>query len=156
MRKIVLTLAALGAASVATPALAQGEARVETRGGIAWAQGTEEAVAGVAAGYDFDLGQEETGSVFFGAEVSADKILANGADVVFGTTARLGAKVGNGGKIFATGGYSFGQGEDVPHLGAGYEQKIGESGVYVKAEYRHFFSDFVDVNTAAVGVGFKF
>ena len=156
MRKIVLTLAAVAAATAATPAFAQGEARVEARGGIAWAQGAEEAVAGVAAGYDFDFGDEESGSVFFGVEGSADKILASNTDVVWGTTARLGAKLGNGGKLYATGGYSFGEGEDVPHLGAGYEQKLGESGFYVKAEYRHFFSDFVDVNTAAVGVGIKF
>lgn len=156
MRKTALTLAAVAVAAVATPAHAEGEARVEARGGVAWANGNEEAVAGVAAGYDFDLGQEETGSVFFGVEGSADKILANGADVVFGATARLGAKIGDGGKLYATGGYSFGGGEDVPHLGAGYEQKIGDSGLYLKGEYRHFFSDFIDVDTAVVGVGFKF
>ena len=33
---------------------------------------------------------------------------------------------------------------------------VGDSPIYLKAEYRHFFSDFIDVNTAAVGVGFKF
>ncbi|MXO90538.1 hypothetical protein [Pontixanthobacter aquaemixtae] len=156
MRKTATILGALAIAAVATPAHAETETRIETRGGVAWANGAEEAVAGVAAGVDFDLGQEESGSVFFGVEASADKILASGADVVWGTTARLGAKVGNGGKIYATGGYSFGEGEDVPHLGAGYEQKLGGSGVYLKGEYRHFFSDFVDVNTAVVGVGYKF
>ena len=155
MRKTAITLALAASAAVATPAHAEAEGRVETRGGIAWANGNEEAVAGVAAGYDFDLGQKETGSVFFGVEGSADKILANGADVVFGATARLGAKIGENGKLYGTAGYSFGEGEDVPHIGAGYQQKLGES-LYVKAEYRHFFSDFVDVNTAAVGVGFTF
>ncbi|MFZ1741550.1 MAG: hypothetical protein WAT93_01785 [Pontixanthobacter sp.] len=155
MRKIAITLGLVAVAAVSTPAMA-GEGRVETRGGIAWANGNEEAVAGVAAGYDFDLGQEESGSVFFGVEGSADKILTSGSQVVWGTTARLGAKVGDGGKLFATAGYTFGDGEDVPHLGAGYEQKLGDSGVYLKAEYRHFFSDFVDVNTAVAGVGFKF
>jgi len=156
MRKTALTLAVVAAAAVATPAYAQGEGRVEARSGVAWANGTEEIVAGVAAGYDFDLGQEESGSVFFGVEGSADKILVNGADVVFGATGRLGAKIGNGGKVYATAGYSFGDGEDVPHLGAGYEQKIGDGGLYLKGEYRHFFSDFVDINTAVVGVGVKF
>ena len=153
-----LTLAALSgiaaAAAFATPASAN-EARVEARGGIAWANGVEEAVAGVAAGYDWDLGDSETGSVFFGVEGSADKILVDGADVFFGATARLGAKIGPNGKLFATGGYSFGEGEDVPHLGGGYQHKINDK-VYLKAEYRHFFSDFVDVNTAAVGVGLTF
>ena len=154
MRKTALILS-LVAAAAATPAMAN-EGRVEARGGIAWANGNEEAVAGVAAGYDFDLGQEETGSVFFGGEVSADKVLVSGADVYFGTTARLGAKIGDGGKLYATAGYAFGEGEDTPTLGAGYEQKLGDSPIYLKAEYRHFFSDFIDVNTAAVGVGFKF
>lgn len=154
MRKTALILG-LVAAAAATPAMAN-EGRVETRGGIAWANGNEEAVAGVAAGYDFDFGDTETGSVFFGGEVSADKVLASGADVVFGTTARLGAKIGDGGKLYATAGYSFSETEDTPHLGAGYEQNLGEGPVYLKAEYRHFFSDFIDVNTAAVGIGIKF
>lgn len=154
MRKTAIILGLIAAAA-ATPAMAD-EGRVEARGGIAWANGNEEAVAGIAAGYDYDLGDTETGSVFFGAEVSADKVLVSGADVYFGTTARLGAKIGDGGKLYATAGYSFGEGEDTPHLGAGYEQKLGDGPVYLKAEYRHFFSDFIDVNTAAVGVGFKF
>lgn len=156
MRKTAIILA-LAATAVATPAIAgENEARVETRGGIAWANGDEEAIAGVAAGYDFDLKTSDKGGVFVGVEASADKILADNTDVVWGLTARLGANVGKGGKLYGTGGYSFGEGEDVPHLGAGYEQKIGDSGVYVKAEYRHFFSDFVDVDTAVVGVGFAF
>ena len=155
MRKTAIVLGAIAAVAVAAPASAN-EARVEARGGIAWANGEEEAVAGVAAGYDFDLGAGEDSSLFFGVEGSADKLLVDGADVVFGTTARLGAKVGTGGKIYATGGYTFGEGEDTPHLGAGYEQKVGDGGLYLKAEYRHFFSDFVDVNTAVVGVGVAF
>lgn len=154
MRKIAIAVAA-AATAFAAPAFAQeaaGEGRVEARGGIAWANGFEEAVAGVAAGYDFDLGE----AAFIGAEASADKILAGGADVVWGVGGRVGANVGTQGKLFAAGGYAFGEGEDVPYLGGGYEHKLGDSGVYIKAEYRHFFSDFVDVNTAAAGVGFKF
>ncbi|MGQ7829350.1 outer membrane protein [Altererythrobacter sp. Z27] len=155
MNKTIFAAAAVATSlAFAAPASAN-EARVEARGGIAWAQGHEEAVAGIAAGYDFDLGDSETGSVFFGVEGSADKILTDGANVYFGTTARLGAKIGQSGKLFATAGYSFGEGEDVPHLGGGYQHKINDK-VYLKAEYRHFFSDFVDLNTAAVGLGVTF
>lgn len=148
MRKFAF-LGAAATAIVAVPAQAN-EARVEARGGIAWANGTEEAIAGVAGGYDFDLG---TGA-FAGVEVSADKILVDGADVVFGATARAGAKVGDGGKVYVTGGYSFNDG-DAFHAGAGFQHKLGES-TYVKVEYRHFFDDPIDVNTAAVGFGLTF
>nr|WP_137678140.1 outer membrane beta-barrel protein [Parerythrobacter lutipelagi] len=154
MRKIAIAVVA-AAAAFSAPAFAQdanGEGRVEARGGIAWANGEEEAVAGVAAGYDFNLGE----AAFVGVEASADHLLADGADFVWGVGGRVGANVGERGKLFAAGGYAFGEGEDVPYLGAGYEHKITDGGVYLKAEYRHFFSDFVDVNTAAVGVGFKF
>lgn len=150
MRKFAIAVAAATTALVAVPAQAN-EGRVEARGGIAWAQGTEEAIAGVAAGYDFDLGE----NAFVGVEGSADKILVDGADVVWGLTGRVGAKVGDSGKLFVAGGYSFGEGEDVPHLGVGYNHKLGTN-LYLTAEYRHFFSDIVDVNAATVGVGFNF
>lgn len=152
MRKYALLFAVAGVA-MAAPAQAN-EGRVEARGGIAWAGGTEEAIAGVAGGYDWDLGE----TTFIGVEASADKILVDGADVVFGATARLGFKAGERGKLFAAGGYSFGGGDDSGdafHLGGGYQHKVGEN-VYLKAEYRHFFDDFIDVDTAAVGVGFAF
>jgi hypothetical protein len=149
MRKYAVLFAA-AIAAVSVPAQAN-EGRVEVRGGVAWAGGTEEALAGVAAGYDWDLGE----TAFAGVEASGDKILVDGADVVWGATARVGAKVGTNGKLYAAGGYTFGEGEDVPHLGAGYQHKLGTN-LYVKAEYRHFFSDFVDVDTAALGVGFTF
>lgn len=149
MRKTAFAIAAATAALVAVPAQAN-EGRVEARGGIAWAGGSEEAIAGVAAGYDFDLGS----SAFIGVEGSADKVLASGADVVFGATGRIGAKVSENGKLFLAGGYSFGEGEDVPHLGLGYSHKIG--GAYVTGEYRRFFSDFQDVNAATLGVGVNF
>lgn len=154
MRKTALILAAATAAVFAAPAQAQdasGEGRVEARGGIAWAGGNEEAIAGVAAGYDFNLGD----SAFIGIEGSADKILASGTEVVWGATGRIGAKVSEGGKVFLAGGYTFGDGEDVPHLGIGYSQKLGTS-AYITGEYRRFFSDFQDVNAATLGVGFNF
>ena len=148
MRKVLLALAA--SVAVASPALAN-EARVEARGGVIWDSGTSEATAGVAAGYDYDLGS----NAFFGAEVSADKVLVSGSDVYYGLTGRAGIKVGENGKLFVAGGYTVGEGEDVPHLGAGYEHKLG-SNLYLKGEYRHFFSDFTDADAVSVGIGFKF
>ncbi|MEZ5682161.1 MAG: hypothetical protein R3E14_12805 [Erythrobacter sp.] len=148
MRKIAL-LGAAAVAAIAVPAQAN-EGRVEARGGIAWAGGEEEAVAGIAAGYDFDLGD----TAFVGVEGSADKLLVDGADVVWGLTTRLGAKVGDAGKLYGTAGYSFAE-DDAFHAGAGYQHKLG-SAAYVKVEYRHFFNEGTDVNTAAVGVGMTF
>ena len=149
MRKFII-VAAAAAAAVATPAAAN-EGRAEVRGGIVWASGAEEGTLGAAVGYDFDLGDSVA---FAGVEGSADKVLVDGADIAWGATARLGAKIGQG-KLYATGGYTVGEGEDVPHFGAGYEHKLG-SRAYVKAEYRRFFSDFIDVNSAVVGVGLNF
>ena len=148
MRKVLLALAA--SVAVASPALAN-EARVEARGGVIWDSGTSEATAGVAAGYDYDLGS----NAFFGAEVSADKVLVSGSDVYYGLTGRAGVKTGENGKLFVAGGYTVGQGEDVPHLGAGYEHKLGTN-LYFKGEYRHFFSDFTDTDAVSAGIGFKF
>ncbi|MEP7221416.1 MAG: outer membrane beta-barrel protein [Novosphingobium sp.] len=152
MRNIIIALAA--SAALATPALAN-ETRVEARGGVIWSNGQSEGTAGVAAGYDFDLGS----SAFAGAEVSADKILTSGTHVAVGFTGRLGAKVG-GGKLYANGGYttSFASGADsLWHAGAGYEYPVTSS-VYVKAEYRHFFERATSFGADAVvaGVGMKF
>ena len=127
MKFQVALIAAAAALVAATPAAAN-EGRAEVRGGIAWGGGVEG---------------------------SGDHVLASGYEFVFGASARLGARVGTAGKIFAAGGYSFGEGEDQVHVGGGYEHKVG-SNVYVKAEYRHFFSDFVDANVVAAGVGVTF
>ncbi len=99
MRKVLLAIVA--SAALATPALAN-EARVEARGGVIWFPGTSKAVAGVAAGYDFDLGS----SAFVGGEVSADKVLTAGTKVAFGFTGRAGFKAGESAKLFAAGGYT--------------------------------------------------
>ena len=147
--KIQVALATAAAALVAATPAAANEARAEVRGGVVWAAGAEEATAGVALGYDFDLGT----SAFAGVEASADKVLEGGANVVFGTSVRAGAKVGDG-KLYAIGGFSFTEHDDSWHLGAGYQHKVG-SNLYVKAEYRRFF-DVVDVNSAVFGVGVNF
>lgn len=152
MKKFAVA-AALLTAVVATPALAAdgGEARVEVRGGYIWGNGLDEATAGIAAGYDFDLGDK----AFAGAEVAGDKVLQNGANVQFSAGGRIGAKVGTAGKLYATGGYTFSDIDD-PYIGAGYQHKFG-SNVYGKIEYRHqFIGNFGDFDTVAAGVGFAF
>ena len=154
MRKFVLPLlaaAAFGAA--ATPALAN-EARVEARGGVYWLPGTSKAVAGIAAGYDFDLGA----GAFSGVEISGDKVLTSGTKVAFGFTGRLGAKL-SGAKLFAAGGYTtepcdFCEG--AWHAGVGGEVPL-MANVYGKLEYRHFFvKNFQDSDSVVAGVGLKF
>ena len=152
MKKFAVA-AALLSAVVATPALAAdgGEARVEVRGGYIWGNGLDEATAGIAAGYDFDLGDK----AFAGAEVAGDKVLQNGANVQFSAGGRVGAKVGTAGKLYATGGYTFSDIDD-PYIGAGYQHKFG-SNVYGKIEYRHqFINNFSDHDTFGVGVGLAF
>lgn len=152
MKKFAVA-AALLSAVVATPALAAdgGEARVELRGGYIWGNGVDEATAGLAAGYDFDLGS----TAFAGAEVAGDKVLQSGADVQFSAGGRLGAKVGAAGKAYVTGGYTFSDIDD-PYIGAGYQHKFGNN-VYGKVEYRHqFIGNFGDFDTVSAGIGLAF
>lgn len=153
MRKLIV-LAAVAAAVSAAPAVAQersGEGRIEARGGVAWASGTEEAFAGIAAGYDFDLGD----SAFVGVEGSADKVLASGANVLWSVGGRLGVKAGVAGKAYALGGWGFTKGGDAPFLGLGYQHKFGDS-LYGKIEYRRTLDNGPDVNFAGVGLGVNF
>lgn len=153
MRLVLISLAASLVA--ATPALAN-EARVEARGGVVWNSTDSEEIAGVAAGYDYDLGS----TAFVGAEVSADKLLTDGTKVAFGFSGRLGAKVMENGKLYAAGGYnteSCDGCEGAWTLGAGYQHSFGK--FYGKVEYRHFFNDnalFTDTDAAVVGLGVKF
>lgn len=152
MRKVLIALAA--SAALATPALAN-EGRVEARGGVYWTQGYTQATAGIAAGYDYDLGS----AAFGGVEVSADKVLDSGTKVAFGFTGRLGAKLGAG-KLFADGGYTTEPctGCDGSwHAGAGYEHGFGGN-LYGKLGYRHYFTKngAPDSNVVAIGLGTKF
>ncbi|WP_423142148.1 outer membrane protein [Parablastomonas sp. CN1-191] len=152
MRKVLLPLVA--AMAISTPALAN-EGRVEARGGVYWTDGYTKATAGAAAGYDFDIGQRS----FVGGEVSADKVLDDGANVVFGFTGRAGVRTGNAGKLYVNGGYSDdfqSNSSHAWHAGAGYEQGFGGN-LYGKVEYRHFFvKDFQDSNAVVAGLGVKF
>ena len=152
MKKFAVA-AALLSAIVATPALAAdgGEARVEVRGGYITGGGLDDATAGVAAGYDFDLGS----SAFAGAEIAGDKVLIDGAKVQFSAGGRAGAKLGANGKAYVNAGYTFGQIDD-PYVGAGYQHKLGQN-LYGKVEYRHqFIENFSDFDTFAVGLGMAF
>lgn len=150
MRKLLIGLATT-AAAIATPAAAN-EGRIEPRGGIIWSGGDSEATAGMAIGYDFDSGN----SMFFGVEASADKVLTDGTSIYWGLTGRVGTNVSDRGKLFAAGGYTFGEGDDAFHLGAGYEHEIVERAA-VKIEYRHYFSDAaLDADAVALGLVVKF
>jgi opacity protein-like surface antigen len=148
MRKFILPL--IASLAVATPAMAN-EGRAEVRGGVVWADGDSEAVAGLALGYDFDLGE----SAFLGGEVSADKVLADNTEVVFGLTGRAGVKAGEKTKLYVDGGFSFSESDDAWHAGAGIEHKLTDS-VYGKVFYRHHFDDVIDTDSVGVGVGVKF
>ena len=152
MRIVLLSLAASLVA--ATPALAN-EVRVETRAGVYWTDGATKGTAGVAAGYDFDLGP----AAFSGLEVSGDKILTSGTKVAWGFTGRLGAKLA-GSKLYGTGGYTTepcSLCEGSWHLGAGYERGF-MGNLYGKVEYRHYFgrNGFNDANAVVAGVRVKF
>lgn len=154
MRKIILPL--IASLAIATPAMAN-EGRIEARGGVFWTDGYTQDAYGVAAGYDFDLGE----TAFAGLEVSADKIADTGTKVALGFSGRLGAKMGEKGKLYATGGYTTETcdicNNDSFHAGAGYQHGFG-SNLYAKVEYRHFFVDQnrQDGNAAVVGLGMKF
>lgn len=153
MRKVLFPL--LASLAVASPALAN-EARVEARGGVIWDKGDSEAIAGIAAGYDFDLGT----SAFAGVEVSGDKVLESNTRVAFGFTGRAGVKLGDAGKLYAAGGYTTKACrfcDDSLHLGAGYQHNFGQK-FYGKVEYRHYFFDHgvTDPDAVVAGLGMRF
>ena len=153
MRKFAIAAAA-ATMLFAAPAFAQtsGEGRLEVRGGIAWAGGADEAFAGVAAGYDFDLGDK----AFLGLEAGADKVLVSGSNVFFTGAARAGAKLGENGKLYVLGGYGFVEGGgDGAFAGAGYQHKFGQK-FYGKIEYRRTLVSGTDVNFAGIGLGLAF
>ena len=157
MHRIVQIISAAAlACAFASPALAGG--RVELRGGALNDEGTNGSMAGIAAGYDFDLPVP----VFFGAELSLDANLAaanaGNADVLIGVSVRAGTKVGLGGRLYVTGGQTIRSIDNAPyHLGGGYQQAIGPL-FYVKGEYRHFFDKdlYTGGDSFVAGVGLKF
>lgn len=148
--KMIGGAAALAIAFSSAPAFAN-EGRIEARGGVISVLDDEEATIGVAAGYDFDLGD----TLFVGGEVSADKVLVDDSDIYVGFTGRVGARIAEATRIFVAGGYTVGEGEDTEHLGAGVQHAISDR-IYLKAEYRHFFGDFADADSGVVGLGVRF
>lgn len=155
MRIALVSLAAVAAVAVTTPALAN-EARVEARGGVIWDGSDSEATAGVAAGYDYDLGSK----LFVGVQASADKVLTSGTRVSWGLGGRIGAKVLPATKLYAVADW-----ESKPcrycnsavGVGGGVQQDLGQR-YYVKAEYQHLLigDNTPDADLGLVGVGVKF
>jgi outer membrane immunogenic protein len=147
MKKLIV-LASAAAALVSAPAMAAGEGRVEGRAGILWAGGNSDFVAGVAAGYDFDLGD----SAFVGPEVSYDTNF-DGGDAL-NLSGRLGFKAGEKTKLYVAGGYEVADIEEF-NAGVGIQHSFSDK-IYGKVEYRQFFNPGSNVNIAGVGIGVKF
>ncbi|KPH60447.1 outer membrane protein [Novosphingobium aerophilum] len=155
MRIALVSLAAVAAVAAATPALAN-EARVEARTGVIWDGSDSEAVAGVAVGYDYDLGDK----FFVGVEGSADKILTDNTRVSWGVGGRAGFKVLPATKLYAASTWQskFSKyGNSAVAVGGGVEQGLG-SQFYAKAEYKHLLvgDNTPDADVGLVGVGYKF
>lgn len=155
MRIAIVSLAAAATAALATPAFAN-EARVETRGGVVWNHGDTEAIAGVAGGYDVDLGDK----LFAGIDISADKLLTSDTRVTWGFGGRAGVKTGSGGKLYALSDYQTKNcvtcNESVA-VGGGYQQDLGQK-LYGKIEYRHYLvgDNTPDTDGVLAGVGMRF
>jgi outer membrane immunogenic protein len=147
MKKLIV-LASAAAALVSAPAMAAGEGRIEGRGGIIWSGGSDDFLAGVAAGYDFDLGD----SAFVGPEVSYDTDFEGGDAVNVG--GRFGVKAGEKTKLYVAAGYEVADIEEF-NAGVGIQHSFTDK-IYGKVEYRQFFNAGSNVNIAGVGIGVKF
>lgn len=147
-----IVFSALLVALPAVPASAEeatGGPRAEVRGGVAWSHDHIDPVIGIAAGYDFDLGDKS----FLGGEISGEKILARDTFVELALTGRFGTSVSKNGSAFVAGGYTFTHHGNAPHLGLGYERHLGHGGTYLSAEYRHLFVDHHESDAVTIGVG---
>ncbi|GFE76479.1 outer membrane protein [Novosphingobium sp. TCA1] len=155
MRIALVSLAAVAAVAAATPALAN-EARVEARTGIIWDGSDSEAVAGVAVGYDYDLGNK----FFVGVEGSADKVLTDNTRVSWGVGGRAGFKVTPTTKLYANSTWQskFSKyGNSAVAVGGGVEQALNDR-FYGKVEYKHLLvgDNTPDADVGLIGVGVKF
>ena len=147
MKKLILLVAAT-AAVVASPAMAQGEGRIEGRAAIGFGGGASDFFSGIGAGYDFDLGE----TAFVGPEVSYDSNFT-GADLV-NVGGRIGAKVGERSKIYVVASYELADAEEF-NAGLGFQHSFSDK-IYGKIEYRRYFFEGTDLNFAGVGFGMKF
>lgn len=179
-------IVALAATTIAAPAFA-GSFHAQVQGGwdrVSVAGFNDDGVAyGVAAGYDFAVGEK----AFLGVEASADDsstkecatdVLVIGDRTCIGTgrdlslVARLGYKLGEQNKIYALAGYAngrirlsyddgvtsgaIGSNGDGLRLGAGAQFGLGPN-LYAKSEYRYtnYQSDF-SRHQVLVGFGVEF
>lgn len=149
MRLQAIAAAMAAATVVATPAYA-GESRVEVRGGVIWCCGVSDETIGLALGHDFDAGS----AMFIGIEAVADTNF-DFVDPTLGVNARIGAKLGQGGKLFGTVGYAIETGYDIDDfvVGAGYQHNLGTNAL-VSVQYQRYTD--LDVNRATVGIGYRF
>lgn len=155
MRIALVSFAAVAAAAAATPALAN-EARVEARTGVIWDGSNSDAVAGIAAGYDYDLGN----NLFVGIQGSADKVLASDTRVSWGAGGRIGVEAAPGTKVYALADWQSKNCRfcnSAVGVGGGVQQDVGAR-YYVKAEYQHLLvgDNTPDADRGLVGVGVKF
>ncbi|MES2902558.1 MAG: outer membrane beta-barrel protein [Pseudomonadota bacterium] len=158
-----LTLALAASAFVATPALAQDAAvghdfsgpRVGANIGFADDNifGTEAFTYGVDVGYDVAVG---------GAVLGITAELEDSKDIKreLALTARAGARVGDNGLLYVTGGYSniraFGVNIDGVRVGVGGELGLGQS-AYVKLEQRYGNYQFgLELYQTMIGAGIRF
>lgn len=145
--KKFLSVAAVAAALVSAPASAN-EGRVEGRASYGWCCSDSDFFAGVAAGYDFDLGA----NTFFGPEVSYDTNFDGGDLINLG--GRLGTKVGTKGRFYVGAAYELSDIEEL-NAGVGYQHDFTNK-MYGKVEYRRYFMSGSDLNAIGAGVGVKF
>ena len=155
MRIALVSLAAVAAVAAASPAFAN-EARVEARTGVIWDGSDSDAVAGVAAGYDYDLGEK----FFVGVEGSADKVLTDNTRVSWGVGGRAGVKVTPSTKLYAASTWQskFAKyGNSAVGVGGGLQQDLNDK-FYGKVEYKHLLvgDNTPDADVGLVGVGMKF
>ena len=157
----ILTVALAATAFAATPALAQDTAatftgpRIGGNLGIADEDlfGTEDFTYGAEVGYDMAAGGAILG---LSAEIQA----SDDIDRELALTARAGARVGNHGLLYVTGGYSnvraYGINLDGFRLGVGAEVGLGTKG-FVKFEQRYGNYEYgLELYQTVLGAGIRF
>lgn len=159
MSKLIFPL--LAALTLAAPAMAQSAdaprpatgARADAHGGLGWADGRAvQGTLGFSLGYDVATG----GRSFVGIEQSADKVLTSRDKLRWSSTARAGLAISPRDKAYGLAGYSYGEGPNGTHIGAGIERSYGQ--YYTRVEYRHTFNEngARDSNAAIIGAGLRF
>lgn len=152
--RLAPVLAGLGLAlAIAAPARAD-ETRVEVHTSGIFYGGDYQQSIGIAAGHDFSLAP----GLFAGPEVSLDKELASDTLTSVGVGGRVGADLGQSGKLYAVAGWAsqaYHGGNPDWDFGAGYQHNLG-SGLYGKLEYRHYTSSANGITPSrdALTVGF--